>query len=97
MPENTLFKIILAEIIYFFVAPSNIILKLLIVPLLNNCWPQWEYLVPLSQLLLFYIFNGNIYMSFKLFLTIHCFFGFIFTKVTFGSHRIQELWTEGAE
>ena len=49
------------------------------------------------QVFLLYFINGNLIESIKLFLTIHCFFGFIFTKITFGGHRIQTLWTEGCQ
>lgn len=75
--------------------PFNIILKLFIVPLAKWTKPEWEYLVPLTQVFVLYMINEDLVGSIKLFLTIHCFFGFIFTKITFGGHRIETLWTEG--
>jgi len=85
----------LVEIIYIIMIPSNIILKLLIVPIFKFCKPEFEYLVPLMQLPILYILTQNFLTSLYLFLTIHCFFGFVFAKITFGGHRIQGLWTEG--
>lgn len=52
-------------------------------------------MVPLLQLPILYLLTGDISQSLKLFLAIHCFFGFIFAKITFGGHRVQKLWTEG--
>lgn len=95
MPENTLLKIILTEITYLITVPLNILLKLIIVPFMKRIQPEWLYLVPLTQILLMYLLNGDIWMSIKLFLTIHLFFAYVFFKLTFGGHRIEGLWTEG--
>jgi hypothetical protein len=92
MPENTILKVILIEIAYVITIPLNIVLKLLIVPLAKRIQPEWLYLVPLTQILLMYLINGDLLLSIKLFLVIHCFFGYVFTKVTFGGHRIETLW-----
>lgn len=77
--------------------PLNILLKLVVVPLTKRVQPEWNYLIPLMQIVVLYLLNGNICLSVKLFLAIHCFFGFIFEKITFGGHRIENLWTEGCK
>ncbi len=76
------------EIVYLIMIPMNIILKLLIVPLIKWTKPEWEYLVPLMQIAVFYFLNYDIFESIKLFLVMQCFFGYIFTKITFGGHRV---------
>lgn len=89
MPRNSLLRLVIIEIVYVLMIPMNILLKLVVVPLAKFTKPEWEYFVPLMQIVVLYLLNNDIYISIKLFLTIHCFFGFIFAKVTFGGHRIQ--------
>ena len=88
MPENTIIKIFIVEVVYFVTIPFNIILKLFIVPLIKWTEPEWLYIVPLAELGIFYLFNGDIIDSVKLFLLMQCFFGYLFTKITFGGHRV---------
>lgn len=95
MPENSWIKVLLLEIVNTMLVPLNILLKLFIVPIMQGIKPEFWYLVPLMQIFVLYFLNGDMIVSIKLFLTIHCFLGFIFTKFTYGSHRIQTLWTEG--
>lgn len=73
--------------------PSNILLKLILVPIIKFCKPEFQYLVPLFQLVILYVVSEDLSQSILLFLTIHCFFGFLFAKITFGGHRVQKLWT----
>ena len=93
MPLNSIARLLIAQLVYLVTIPLNILLKLIIVPLVKRNKPEWEYVVPLTEIIIFYLLNGNLVESIKLFLFIQCFFGYLFTKITFGGHRIETLWT----
>lgn len=75
--------------------PSNILLKLLIVPLTQKKSPELFYMVPLTQIPLLYLISNNLSLSIKIFLTMHITFGFIFSKLAFIGHKTGREWTEG--
>jgi hypothetical protein len=84
-------------VIYFFLQPTNMTLKFIILPIIKRKRPDLLYAMPMLIPLYFYAFSGNFYTSLKLYLFLYGLFGLALGKVLFCGHRLQELWTEGAE
>lgn len=85
-------------LIFTFVQPINFIVKLFVVPLLKRKVPDFWYVCPFFVFLLFYFSSGgNAFLAIKIHLFLYGVFGFCFSRVLFCGHRLQELWTEGAE
>lgn len=95
-PENNPYIEIILQFIYFFIQPINMTLKIVIVPILKKKMPDLWYGVPFLVFLFFYLFNGSIWQSLKLYLCLYGLFGIIFGRVLFCGHKLQELWTEGS-
>jgi hypothetical protein len=72
-------------------------LKWILVPIVKRRQPDLWYGVPLGVYLLFYFASGDAWFAFKLHIFLYGLFGFIFNRTLFCGHRLQELWTEGAE
>lgn len=51
----------------------------------------------MNALMLFYFVSGDLWYAFKLHMFIYGLFGLVFNRVLFCGHRLQELWSEGAE
>ena len=97
LPENHMFTEVVLVLLFMFLQPLNFILKLFVVPILRKRKPDFWYLVPSFVILTFYYTTGNFWFSLKLHFFIYGVFGLIFNRVLFCGHRLQELWTEGAE
>ena len=72
-------------------------LKLVIVPLTRFKLPDLWYSFPLFVFGFIYLNCDSFGEAVKFYLMIYCSFGFFMMKVLFCGHRLQELWTEGAE
>lgn len=97
MPENHIFVEPLLQIIYFFLQPLNMTLKIVLVPIFKRKRPDFWYGVPIFVFVLFYLSNGDFIESLKMYLFMYGLFGLILGRILFCGHRLQELWTEGAE
>ena len=73
------------------------IIKLVLVPLTKKKMPEFWYIIPFAVFLAFYLKTGDWKLSLKMHMFIYGFFGFLLNRVLFCGHRIQEVWTEGAE
>lgn len=82
---------------FILLQPLNFLLKIIVVPIIRRRKPDFWYLLPLTVLLVFYQASGSFWYAFKLHLFIYGLFGLIFNRVLFCGHRLQELWSEGAE
>ena len=72
-------------------------LKLLVVPLTKFKLPDPWYCFPLVVLGFIYLNSETFGEALKMYMVIYCTFGFILMKNLFCGHRLQELWTEGAQ
>lgn len=98
MPLNKRYTEIILILLFIFIQPINMILKTIVVPIIKQRKPDFWYTIPLLVLILFYYASGeNIWAAFKLHIFMYGLFGFMFNRVLFCGHRLQELWTEGAE
>lgn len=88
---------ILIGLSFIFIQPLNFVLKTILVPIIKLRKPELWYLVPLVVLLSIYLRTGDLWYAFKLHLFIYGVFGALFNRVLFCGHRLQELWSEGAE
>lgn len=86
---------IILEVIFTFIQPLNMILKLFIVPIIKKVKPDILYAFPLTIFFLAYL-NSSFIEALKLYLVIYCTFGFVIMKLLFCGHRVQDTWTEGA-
>jgi len=93
MPKNKPICALLKEIAFIFLAPLNIILKLVIIPIIQQKLPEWFYMSSLFQIPLMYCFNFNLALSIQLYLVMHISFSIIFSKLTFIGHRTGREWT----
>ena len=73
------------------------ILKLVVVPLTKFKKPDIFYSFPLVILAFIYANSETFGEALKFYLIIYCTYGFLLMKSLFCGHRLQELWTEGAE
>lgn len=98
MPENHPLVEIVLQFVYFFLQPLNMLLKVLVIPIVKRKRPDFWYAVPLTVFMLFYSISGGDFLnSLKLYLFLYGMFGLMLGRVLFCGHRLQELWTEGAE
>jgi fatty acid desaturase len=97
MPENHMFVEVILQFVYFFLQPLNMTLKVLIIPIVKRKKPDFWYAVPLTLFAFFYLFNGSLLETLKIYLFMYGLFGLILGRILFCGHRLQELWTEGAE
>lgn len=96
-PENKVYTEALVILGYVTIQPLNFILKCILFPLAKKKMPDFKYFVPLSVFLTFYIVSGDCWFSIKLHLYIYAIYGFMANRILFCNHRLQELWSEGAE
>lgn len=82
---------------YALIQPLNFMLKAVLAPIKKKQLPNFFYFVPLSVLLILYICSAKLWGSLKLYLFLYGLYGFIMNRVLFCNHRIQEVWSEGAE
>ena len=96
-PGNPVYTEIVILLLFLFVQPLNLILKVFVVPFIRKRKPDLWYLVPSIVFLTFYFHTGDFWYSLKLHLFIYGIFGLMFNRMLFCGHRLQELWSEGAE
>jgi fatty acid desaturase len=96
-PNNFILTEAIIVFLFIFIQPLNLLLKIFVVPFLRRRMPDFWYLVPSIVFLTFYLKTGDWQYALKLHLFIYGIFGLIFNRVLFCGHRLQELWTEGAE
>jgi fatty acid desaturase len=96
-PENKWYTEPIIVFSFVFLQPLNFLLKIIVVPIIKRKKPELWYLLPMSVLLLFYCVSGDIWYSLKLHMFIYGLFGLVYNRVLFCGHRLQELWSEGAE
>ena len=82
---------------YVLIQPLNLFLKCLLIPLTKNKRPVFLYFVPLSVFFTFYFVSEDCWYSIKLHLFIYGVYGLLANRILFCNHRLQELWSEGAE
>lgn len=97
MPQNKWYCQILLEIIFIFIQPANMTLKVLVVPIIKRIKPDLLYAFPLIIFSLIYLNSPSFFDALKLYLVIYCTFGFCVMKVLLCGHRVQDTWSEGAE
>lgn len=71
-------------------------LKVVIIPIFKGKKPDFWYSAPLLIFIFFYLFNGSLLETLKIYLFTYGIFGLILGRILFCGHRLQELWTEGA-
>lgn len=96
-PENKVYTEAIIVLSFIFLQPLNFLLKTVVVPIIKRRRPDLWYLLPLTVLLVFYNVSGDFWYALKLHMFIYGLFGLIFNRVLFCGHRLQELWSEGAE
>jgi hypothetical protein len=60
MPNNHIFVEPLLQIVYFFLQPLNMTLKILLIPLFKQKRPDFWYGFPIFFYIIFYLFNGSL-------------------------------------
>ncbi len=93
MPQNKWYCQILLEIIFIFIQPANMTLKVLVVPLIKMIKPDLLYAFPLIIFSLIYLNSPSFIDALKLYLVIYCTFGFCVMKVLLCGHRVQDTWS----
>jgi hypothetical protein len=96
-PENKFYTELILVLSYTFIQPLNFFLKCVVIPLTKKKQPVFWYLVPLTVLFTFYAVSGYFWYSLKLHLFIYGVYGFMANRILLCNHRLQELWSEGAE
>ena len=96
-PNNPIYTEVIVLFLFLFIQPLNFFIKIFLVPLIRKIKPDPWYIVPIFVFLTFYFTTGDWWYSFKLHVYIYGIFGLIFNRMLFCGHRLQELWTEGAE
>ncbi len=96
MPENHSMVELVVQVVYFFLQPLNMMLKVIIIPIFKRKRPDLWYAAPIFVLALFYYSTDNFWHALKLYLFLYGMFGLILGRILFCGHRLQELWTEGA-
>jgi len=96
-PENPIYTEAILLLVFLTIQPSNLILKMIVNPIRRRVRPNLWYLLPIFVFGSFYYTTGDLWYSLKLHLFIYAVFGFLFNRMLFCGHRLQELWTEGAE
>ncbi len=61
MPENHRFVEIVVQVVYFFLQPTNMLLKVVVIPIIKRRRPDFWYGVPIIVLALFYVSFGSFY------------------------------------
>lgn len=87
LKPNSKYVKFLYEILMLLIVPSNIITKLIVVPLTKGVMPSFPHLVNLFQIVLFYLFCNSWIESLKLWLFMTVCFGFFFGKMLLCPHR----------
>jgi hypothetical protein len=86
-PQNTILSGIIKEVLFPLAAIMSMVSRLFFLPVLRQTMPEWFYIIPLLQIPLIYQFNGDIYLSIKLFCVMHISFSAFFMKINFFGHR----------
>jgi hypothetical protein len=89
MPENHMFIEVVLQLVYFFLQPLNMTLKIILLPILKRKKPDFWYGVPIIVFLFFYLFNGSFIETLKMYLFMYGLFGLILGRILFCGHRLQ--------
>ena len=95
--KNPIYTELVILALFLFVQPMNFLLKIFVIPIVRKRKPDPWYIVPIIVFLTFYLRTGDVWYSLKLHVFIYGIFGLLFNRMLFCGHRLQELWSEGAE
>lgn len=73
------------------------LLKILVLPIVRRVSPDFLYSFPLLVLFGGALMHGSLWVGFKMYMIIYCFFSYVMMKALFCGHRIADTWTEGVE
>lgn len=93
---NPFFIELLMQPFFFVMVPLNLVIKL-VFSLVSPKRFTLSLLYPFAEVVVLYLFNGDLWASFKLFFFMQACFGFSLTKCIFCGHRTQQMWTAGCE
>ena len=93
---NPIYIELLLQPFFFIMAPLNILVKMGHA-IINPKKFTLSQLYPFTEVLVLYLFNGDIVESLKLFFFMQACFGFSLTKCIFCGHRTQDMWTAGCD
>lgn len=96
-PKNTILFGIIKEVLFPFATLTNILFKVLILPIIKKRSPEFFYLTSLIQIPLIYLMTNDICTALKLYVVMHIAISAYFVKMTFVGHRNGKTWTEGNE
>lgn len=80
---------VVLQLVYFFLQPLNMTLKIILLPILKRKKPDFWYGVPIIVFLFFYLFNGSFIETLKMYLFMYGLFGLILGRILFCGHRLQ--------
>lgn len=94
-PKNSVIFGITKELLFPFATLTNILFKVLILPVLKKRSPEFYYLSSLVQIPIIYLMTSDILIALKLYAVMHIAISVFFVKMTFVGHRNGKTWTEG--